>query len=165
MKPIVKQKLSTLQDIINKAQNGGGGTVDAYTKAEADAKFETIADAASTYLSKSDAASTYISTIDAFTIFYNASNLVFIQWSNTLSAGIYDITLCYTINNVDFWEKFIVNLTDDISTSKIFKLSTTQFTTYVGIGYDEESNRDLIKLLAGNSTTVTANAIYAVKIA
>lgn len=57
MKPIVKQKLSTLQDIINKAQaGGGGGTVDAYTKAEADAKFETIADAASTYLSKTDAA-------------------------------------------------------------------------------------------------------------
>ena len=56
MKPIVKQKLSTLQDIINNAQSGGGGTVDAYTKAEADAKFETKTDAASTYLSKSDAA-------------------------------------------------------------------------------------------------------------
>lgn len=55
MKPIVKQKLSTLQDIINNAQSGGG-TVDAYTKAEADAKFETKTDAASTYLSKSDAA-------------------------------------------------------------------------------------------------------------
>lgn len=32
-------------------------SVDAYTKAEADAKFETITDAASTYLSKTDAAS------------------------------------------------------------------------------------------------------------
>ena len=40
---IVKQKQSTLQDIINKAQEGGG-TVDAYTKAEADAKFQTKAD-------------------------------------------------------------------------------------------------------------------------
>lgn len=39
----VKQKQSTLQDIINKAQEGGG-TVDAYTKAEADAKFQTKAD-------------------------------------------------------------------------------------------------------------------------
>lgn len=57
MKPVVKQKLSTLQDIINNAQSGGGGTVDAYTKAEADAKFETITGAAATYLSKSDAAS------------------------------------------------------------------------------------------------------------
>ncbi|MBO5810849.1 MAG: hypothetical protein J6R32_08505 [Bacteroidales bacterium] len=58
MKPIVKQKQSTVQDIMNKAQAGGGGT-DSYTKAEADAKFETQTDAATTYLSKSDAASTY----------------------------------------------------------------------------------------------------------
>lgn len=58
MKPVVKQKLSTLQDIINNAQSGGGGgTVDAYTKAEADAKFETITGAAAAYLSKADAAS------------------------------------------------------------------------------------------------------------
>lgn len=56
MKPVVKQKLSTLQDIINNAQSGGGGTVDAYTKAEADAKFETITGAAAAYLSKTDAA-------------------------------------------------------------------------------------------------------------
>lgn len=42
MKPIVKQKQATLQDIIDQAQQGGGGTVDAYTKAEADAKFQTI---------------------------------------------------------------------------------------------------------------------------
>ena len=55
----VKQKQQTLQSIIDKAQTGGGGTVDAYTKAEADAKFETQTDAAATYLSKSDAASTY----------------------------------------------------------------------------------------------------------
>ena len=38
----VKQKQQTLQTIINNAQAGGGGTVDAYTKAEADAKFQTI---------------------------------------------------------------------------------------------------------------------------
>lgn len=60
MKPIVKQKVSTLQDIINKAQAGGGGG-DSYTKAEADAKFETITGAAAAYLSKTDAASTYLS--------------------------------------------------------------------------------------------------------
>lgn len=54
MKPVVKQKLSTLQDIINKAQAGGGGE-DSYTKAEADAKFETKTNAASTYLPKTDA--------------------------------------------------------------------------------------------------------------
>ena len=39
----VKQKQPTLQAIINKAQTGGG-TVDAYTKAEADAKFQAKAD-------------------------------------------------------------------------------------------------------------------------
>lgn len=55
MKPVVKQKLSTLQDIINNAQSGGGGA-DSYTKAEADAKFETKTNAASTYLSKTAAA-------------------------------------------------------------------------------------------------------------
>lgn len=38
----VKQKQPTLQDIINKAQTGGGEPVDAYTKAECDAKFQTI---------------------------------------------------------------------------------------------------------------------------
>lgn len=38
----VKQKQQTLQSILDKAQTGGGGTVDAYTKAEADAKFQTI---------------------------------------------------------------------------------------------------------------------------
>ena len=59
MKPIVKQKQSTVQDIINKAQAGGGSGGDSYTKAEADAKFETKEAAAATYLSKSDAASSY----------------------------------------------------------------------------------------------------------
>lgn len=59
MKPIVKQKQSTVQDIINKAQAGGESGGDSYTKAEADAKFETKTDAATTYLSKSDATSTY----------------------------------------------------------------------------------------------------------
>jgi hypothetical protein len=39
----VKQKQQTLQEIINAAQQGGG-TVDAYTKAEADAKFQTKED-------------------------------------------------------------------------------------------------------------------------
>lgn len=59
MKPIVKQKQSTVQDIINKAQAGGGSGGDSYTKAEADAKFETQEAAAATYLSKSDAATNY----------------------------------------------------------------------------------------------------------
>lgn len=59
MKTGLKQKHSTLQTLINDLEAGGGGTVDAYTKAEADAKFETKTDAASTYLSKSDAATTY----------------------------------------------------------------------------------------------------------
>ena len=63
MKPIVKQKQPTLQKIINDAQ-AGGGAGEAYTKAEADAKFETQTDAASTYLSKSDAASTYQAKAD-----------------------------------------------------------------------------------------------------
>lgn len=40
----VKQKQQTLQEIINAAQQGGGGSVDAYTKAEADAKFQEKAD-------------------------------------------------------------------------------------------------------------------------
>lgn len=43
MKPIVKQKQATLQTIINNAQ-AGGGDGDSYTKAEADAKFQTKAD-------------------------------------------------------------------------------------------------------------------------
>lgn len=43
MKPIVKQKQATLQQIIDQAQQGGGGT-DAYTKAEADAKFQPKSD-------------------------------------------------------------------------------------------------------------------------
>lgn len=60
----VKQKQQTLQSIIDKAQAGGGGTGDSYTKAEADAKFETKTDAASTYLSKSDAATTYQAKAD-----------------------------------------------------------------------------------------------------
>lgn len=43
MKTVVKQKRQTLQEIINNAQSGGGDEpVDAYTKAEADAKFQTI---------------------------------------------------------------------------------------------------------------------------
>lgn len=42
MRSTVKQKQQTLQTIINNAQAGGGGTSDAYTKAEADAKFQTI---------------------------------------------------------------------------------------------------------------------------
>lgn len=43
MKPIVKQKQATLQTIINNAQTGGGGG-DSYTKAEADAKFQSKED-------------------------------------------------------------------------------------------------------------------------
>ena len=68
MRSPVKQKLSTLQTIINNAQTGGGGgggTVDAYTKAESDAKFETQTNAAATYLSKSTAQSTYLAIADA----------------------------------------------------------------------------------------------------
>ena len=42
MKTGFKQKHATMQDILDNAQQGGGGTVDAYTKAEADAKFQTI---------------------------------------------------------------------------------------------------------------------------
>ena len=48
MKTGLKQKHSTLQTLINDLEAGGGGTTDAYTKAEADAKFETKTDAAST---------------------------------------------------------------------------------------------------------------------
>lgn len=51
MKTNIKQKQPTLQKLIDDLQSGGGGgTGDAYTKAESDAKF----------LSKTDAASTYI---------------------------------------------------------------------------------------------------------
>ena len=51
----VKQKQQTLQTIINNAQaGGGGGGGDSYTKAEADAKFETISNAAITYQTKAD---------------------------------------------------------------------------------------------------------------
>lgn len=39
----VKQKQQTLQEIINAAQQGGGGS-DSYTKAEADDKFQTKED-------------------------------------------------------------------------------------------------------------------------
>lgn len=56
MKPIVKQKQPTLQTLIDELQAGGGGLVDAYTKAETDAKFETKSDAASTYQTKADMA-------------------------------------------------------------------------------------------------------------
>lgn len=64
MKTGLKQKHSTLQTLINDLEAGGGGTGDAYTKAEADAKFETKTDAATTYLSKSDAATTYQAKAD-----------------------------------------------------------------------------------------------------
>lgn len=40
MKTGLKQKHSTLQKLINEIETGGG-TIDAYTKAEADAKFQT----------------------------------------------------------------------------------------------------------------------------
>ena len=51
----VKQKQQTLQTILNNAQaGGGGGGGDSYTKAEADAKFETKTDAANTYQPKAD---------------------------------------------------------------------------------------------------------------
>lgn len=70
----VKQKQQTLQSIIDKAQTGGGGTIDAYTKAEADAKFETKSAAETTYLSKSDAASTYLSKSDAASAYLSKSD-------------------------------------------------------------------------------------------
>lgn len=45
MKTDVKQKIQTLQQLIDDLQQGGGGsTGDAYTKAEADAKFQAKAD-------------------------------------------------------------------------------------------------------------------------
>lgn len=53
-----KQSHAEIQDILNNA-GSGGGTVDAYTKAEADVKFETKEAAAATYLSQSDAATNY----------------------------------------------------------------------------------------------------------
>lgn len=45
MKTGLKQKHSTLQTLINDLEaGGGGGTGDAYTKAEADAKFQAKSD-------------------------------------------------------------------------------------------------------------------------
>lgn len=96
MKPVVKQKLSTLQDIINNAQSGGGGTVDAYTKAEADAKFETITGAAAAYLSKTDAASTYLSKSDAA-----SKTNKFIFTTNVVSTGRTSL-LIYNIPFADY---------------------------------------------------------------
>lgn len=55
MKTNIKQKQPTLQKLIDELQaGGGGGTGDAYTKAEADAKFETQTHAAATYQTKAD---------------------------------------------------------------------------------------------------------------
>lgn len=103
MKPVVKQKVSPLQDIINKAQaGGGGGTVDAYTKAEADAKFETITGAATTYLSKTDAASTYLSKTDAA-----SKTNKFIFTSNVLKLG-ETLVLIYNIPFADYdYDNFV----------------------------------------------------------
>lgn len=68
MKPIVKQKQPTLQKIINDAQAGGGGTVDAYTKAEADAKFQAKADMTE-YIKETD---NYI-TVNGIRIYVSAT--------------------------------------------------------------------------------------------
>lgn len=43
MKTVIKQKQPTLQKLIDNLQAGGGSGGDSYTKAEADAKFQTIA--------------------------------------------------------------------------------------------------------------------------
>lgn len=59
MKTGLKQKHSTMQELIDQLQAGGGSGGDSYTKAEADAKFETKEAAAESYLSKSDAATNY----------------------------------------------------------------------------------------------------------
>lgn len=102
MKPVVKQKLSTLQDIINNAQSGGGGTVDAYTKAEADAKFETITGAAAAYLLKADAASTYLSKSDAA-----SKTNKFIFTSNVIKQG-ERLVLIYRIPFADYdYDNFV----------------------------------------------------------
>lgn len=42
MKSGYKQTKPTIQKLIDEAQQGGGGGTDSYTKAEADAKFQTI---------------------------------------------------------------------------------------------------------------------------
>lgn len=54
MKTNIKQKQPTMQALMDQLQAGGGGTGDAYTKAEADAKFETQTHAAATYQTKAD---------------------------------------------------------------------------------------------------------------
>ena len=65
----VKQKQQTLQTIINNAQaGGGGGGGDSYTKAEADAKFQTIA-GMSGYVSITDG---YM-TVNGIRIYVSAS--------------------------------------------------------------------------------------------
>ena len=43
MKTVIKQKQPTLQKLIDNLQAGGGSGGDSYTKAEADAKFQTKA--------------------------------------------------------------------------------------------------------------------------
>lgn len=49
-----KQKHAKIQEILNEAEQGGGGVTpeNVYTKTECDNKFETITDAASTYQTK-----------------------------------------------------------------------------------------------------------------
>ena len=53
---------------------GGGSGGDAYTKAESDAKFETITNAASTYETKANAASTYETKANAASTYETKAN-------------------------------------------------------------------------------------------
>lgn len=68
MKTGLKQKHSTLQKLINDLEAGGGGLVDAYTKAEADAKFQAKSDMTD-YIKETD---NYI-TVNGIRIYVSAT--------------------------------------------------------------------------------------------
>lgn len=52
MEVLLKQRVEILAQELKELQESGGGSVDAYTKAEADEKFLSKADAVSTYATK-----------------------------------------------------------------------------------------------------------------
>ena len=154
-------------DLFGNIIGGGGSGGDAYTKAESDAKFETITNAASTYETKANAASTYETKTNAASTYETKANAADTYETKANAASTYETKA----NAADTYEtkanaastyETKANAADTYETkanaASTYETKTHAADTYVTssavAGLQSETLDTPISMLSGNKTTV-----------
>ena len=150
-------------DLFGNIIGGGGSGGDAYTKAESDAKFETITNAASTYETKANAASTYETKANAASTYETKANAADTYETKANAADTYETKA----NAADTYEtkthaadtyvtsSAVAGLQSETLDTPISMLSGNKTTVESALQGLNESNASLITLTTGNASKIT----------